>query len=239
VWPLHPIATDLAEPDVAVLDTPGALDRWYGATRPAPAGRPWVGIGMIAALDGSTAVEGRSGGLGNDGDRAVFAALRRAADVIVVGAATVAAEGYGVPTRKDLRIGVVTASGRVDVDTELFRSGTGFLVMPEDGPPSPPRVDTVRAGRGALDLAVAVSRLGEVTEQPRFVLAEGGPTLNGALLDAGCVDELDLTIAPFLVGGASKRLVHGARPVPIGFELVHVLTDGDGYLFTRWVRAAA
>ena len=67
--------------------------------------------------------------------------------------------------------------------------------------------------------------------------AEGGPRLNGALLDAGCVDELDLTIAPALVGGDSSRIVAGAAESLRSLRLVHVLADDDGYLFTRWVRS--
>lgn len=235
VWPLGPAGPNGTGP--VELDV-GDLDRLYGSARPPGGDRPWVAVGMIAALDGATALGGRSGRLGNDGDRAVFAALRRAADVIIVGAATVAAEGYGAPDRAGQRIGVVTASGRVDVGTELFRSGAGFLVTPESGPPPPSGIDVVRAGHGTVDLAAALGRLGEVTDDPRLVVAEGGPTLNGALLDAGCVDELDLTIAPVLAGGDSKRLVHGADPANQRLELVHVLADRDGYVFTRWIRPA-
>jgi len=40
---------------------------------------------MIGSLDGAATVAGLSGGLGGDGDRAVFAAMRANADVILVG----------------------------------------------------------------------------------------------------------------------------------------------------------
>ena len=212
------------------------LEALYGADRPAVDGRPWVGMCMIASVDGSTAVGGLSGGLGNDNDRAVFAALRAAADVILVGAKTAVAERYRSTGRPGQRIGVVTASGQVDPTTDLFSSGCGFLVLPEDGPESPRDVDSVRAGRGSVDLAAAVGRLTDLVPTARFVQAEGGPRLNGALLDAGCVDELDLTIAPGLVGGDSSRIVAGASESLRSLRLVHVVADGDGYLFTRWVR---
>ena len=63
-------ARDLPEPagDVDV-------DELYGVPRAPPAGdRPWVGVCMIASLDGATVVDGRSGGLGNPTDRAVLGA---------------------------------------------------------------------------------------------------------------------------------------------------------------------
>lgn len=212
------------------------LDQMYAVSRRAPADRPWVGLTMIASLDGTTVVDGRSGALGNGGDRAVFSALRRAADVIVVGSTTARAEGYRAPRRRGLRIGVVTSTGDVDRSTDLFTSGAGFLVMPQDGPPSPPGIDVVRAGNGRVDLPGALARLDQIMERPTFVQTEGGPHLNGALLDADCVDELNVSFAPFLVGGGGPRLVTGATERFRRFEPVHVLMDDDGYLFSRWVR---
>ena len=89
------------------------LTALYGdVSRPAVDGRPWVGLSMIASLDGATAVSGLSGGLGNDNDRAVFSLLRSVADVILVGAATAEAEGYRPTSRPGQRIGVVSRSGR-------------------------------------------------------------------------------------------------------------------------------
>ena len=64
--------------------------------RPAPEGRPWVLANMISSLDGAaTLASGTSGGLGGAADKQVFAAIRAVADVILVGAGTVAAEDYG------------------------------------------------------------------------------------------------------------------------------------------------
>ena len=212
----------------------GAL---YGGVRPAVEGRPWAGLSMITSLDGATAVDGLSGGLGNANDRAVFGALRAAADVIVVGARTATAEGYRPTARPGQRIAVVTSSGLVDTSGELFTSGCAFLVVPDDVGAIPTGVESIRAGQGSVDLAGALRQFTTIVPSARFVLAEGGPRLNGALLDAGCLDELDLTIAPALVGGDSSRIVAGATELRRSWRLVHVLTDEDGYLFTRWVRS--
>lgn len=220
---IHPVAADVP------------IDELYGVERPRPTDRPWVGICMISSLDGTTVVDGRSGTLGNTTDAAVLGALRRAADVVLVGASTARAEGYGPPKQRSLRIGVVTASGAVDVGTELFTSGAGFLMMPTDGPPAPHGVDVVRAGDGQVDLGLAIRRLGEVVADPAFVQCEGGSRLNGALLASGCVDEVDLTVSPLLAGGDGPRVATGAPPQLIRFDLAHLATD-DGYLYGRWVR---
>jgi riboflavin biosynthesis pyrimidine reductase len=201
--------------------------------------RPWVGICMISSLDGSTAVGERSRGLSSAADTAVLAALRRVADVIVVGAATVRVEGYGPPATTGQRIGVVTTTGDVDPTSRLFASGAGFLIMPEDGARAPHTptgpVDTIRAGHGRVDLAVALSRLDELMAPPTFVHAEGGPRLNASLFEAGCVDELNLTVSPTVVGGAGARITHGAPEQVRGFELDQ-LAAADSFLFGRWRR---
>ena len=216
------------------------LDALYGVARARVGDRPWVGVCMIAALDGTTVVDGASGALGNDTDRAVFAALRRAADVVIVGAGTVRAEGYGPPRKPGQRIGVVTSTASVEPATELFTSGAGFLILPDDGPPAPVgpagAIDVVRAGRGRVDLADALRRLDNLIDPPTFVQCEGGATLNGALLAAGCVDELDLTLAPVMAGGDGPRLAVGAPPAFERFVLAHVGVDEESYVFTRWTR---
>ena len=221
-------------PEPAVDVDADELVRCYGQPRPRLADRPWVGLCMIASLDGATVVDGRSGALGNDNDHAVFRVLRAAADVIVVGAGTARAEAYGPPSKPGQRVGVVTASGQVDVDTPLFTSGAGFLITTEDGPPT--SVDTVRAGVGSVDLPAALRRLSDVTTAPRFVQAEGGPRLNAALLAAGCIDEFDLTLSPTFAGGDGPRLTAGTAPTLVGFALAHLLVDDEGFVFTRWTR---
>ena len=112
--------------------------------------------------------------------------------------------------------------------------------MPEDGAPAPRGpggpVEVVRAGHGRVDLPLALRRLEEVMDPPIFVQAEGGPHLNGSLLDADCIDELDLTVSPVLVGGGGPRLTLDARSTMAHFDLVHVGVDDDAYLYTRWTR---
>ena len=69
-----------------------------------------------------------------------------------------------------------------------------------------------------------------------FAHVEGGARLNGALLDAGVVDEVNLTISPMLAGGASPRPIDRARDAGTPLRLAHLLEE-DGFLFTRWLRA--
>lgn len=200
----------------------------YDVVRPRPAERPWVGVCMVASLDGSTVVADTSSALSSDADRDVLVGLRLVADLIIVGAATVRIEGYGRPSKPGQRVGVVSRTGDVDLTSPLFTSGAGFLILPETAPPVP--VPSVRAGVGELDLAGALAQL-----DVRFVQSEGGAALNGALAAADLIDELNLTISPVISGDDAPRLTAGAPAVLHRMALVHVLED-DGFLFTRYVR---
>lgn len=225
-------------PEPAIATTPGEAYAARRPSQPIAAGvRPWVALCMIASIDGAIVVDGRSGPLGNATDREVLLSLRELADVVIVGAGTARGEGYGPPGKPGLRVGVVTNSGRVDASVPLFASGAGFVIAPESAAIDNASVDVLRAGTDRVDLALALTRLDSIVPGVRVVQAEGGPTLNAGLLEVDAVDELNLTISPRLVGGGSPRVVHGAPDVDARFELAHLLTDGEQFVFGRWVRA--
>jgi riboflavin biosynthesis pyrimidine reductase len=221
---LHPLPAN----DVTVREL-------YDVERPALAdGRPRIGVCMVSSLDGSTVVEGKSGPLSSETDTEVLLTLRRLADMILVGAGTVRAENYGAPARPGQRIGVVTATGELDYSSELFTSGAGFLICTASTPDH--GVEVLRAGDHEVDLRNAVSRLREIVPDVGFVQAEGGARLNGALLHAGLVDELHLTVSPRLVGGTGSRLAEGAGDVTSAFDLAHLAVDDESFLYSRWTR---
>src|SRR4051812_32533780 len=213
-----------------------------------PPGRA-LRVNFIASLDGAVAVDGRSGGLGTAGDRQVFTVLRALADVVLVGHGTAAAEGYR-PVAADSPVGRLR--------TELGRPATAPVAVvsrraslaPGDRLAVPPTilvtcaaadparrsalaaagVDVLVCGEDDVDLPEALDALADRGLQQ--VTCEGGPALFRAALAAGVVDELDLSLAPALVGGETRllgeRLPEAARP-----RLRQVLEE-DGVLFTRY-----
>src|SRR5690348_1658034 len=60
-----------------------------------PDGRPYTIVNFVSSADGRATVDGRSGGLGDDGDRAMFHGLREQVDAVMVGTGTLRAETYG------------------------------------------------------------------------------------------------------------------------------------------------
>lgn len=225
--------------------------------RPPPPGRPWLMVNMIATLDGATAIDGVSGGLGAPADKAVFSALRSMADVILVAAGTVRAEGYGPPRISEdrrqeriargqaalPRLAVVTASLDLDAQTSLFTEAetTPIVLTVENAPPE--RRAALHAvaqiatfGVTSVDLPTALAWL-STDVGARVVLCEGGPSLNGALIAADLVDEWCQTISPLLAAGSTARPAHGVTPRAVPLHIDRVL-EGDGLLFIRAVRAS-
>ena len=199
-----------------------------------PEDRAFVRLNMISSVDGGTAVDGMSGGLGNRDDHAVFAALRADADAVLVGLGTVVAEHYGVPVPPNLQLYVVSDTNDVTGAEELFASGRATLVVPQSVGPVPDGVPELRAGDGPfVDLAVVVKALAG-----KVVICEGGPTLAGLLASEDLLDEFFVTIAPRVIAGGSTRVAHGPDADASLWELVHGFLDDDGFLFLRYCRCS-
>jgi len=87
-------------------------------------------------------------------------------------------------------------------------------------------------GQDRVDLTQAVAAMG--TELGiRCVLSAAGGGLNGALLRAGLIDELYVTLAPALIGGLGTPSVMDGPPLAIGeaatrLQLLSVNTDTSG-----------
>jgi riboflavin biosynthesis pyrimidine reductase len=217
-----------------IFPTPAApctVREAYDVVRRRSQQRPWLGLCMVASIDGSTVVDQRSAGLSSPDDVEVLLTLRELADVLIVGASTVRIEGYAAPARRGQRVGVVSRRGDVDTTTDLFASGAGFLIVPDSAPAT--SVPTVRSGGETIDFAAALAQI-----DADFVQAEGGAQLNAALADADVLDEINLTVSPHVAGGDGPRLTTGAADVLRRMRLAHVL-EADGFLFTRYVRSDA
>ncbi len=215
---------------------------------------PLVRVNFIASLDGAATIGGLSGGLGNEDDKRVFDTLRMLADVIVVGAGTVRAEGYGGirlgPADAAWRVGqglpgqvpVAVVSSRLELDPGhpfFADAAVRPIVITHAGSPPARRAelaevaDVLVCGESAVDPVLMVAALaGRGLGQ---ILCEGGPHLFGDLIAADCVDELCLSISPVLEGGGAGRIARGHSDAVREMSLLHVLTAGD-LLFLRYSR---
>lgn len=215
--------------------------------------RCWVFGNFITSVDGGFEINGASGGLGTPADRIAFSTLRAQSDVILVGAETVRVEKYRRPLaptgelaelrirRGQLpcpRLAIVTS------DPESMPHDT-LAAHPERDPHPPLLYVSQRPGAGAVEsedarrykLATQLSGrwsfeaiLDDLHERGmKRVLCEGGPSILGALLSAGLLDELNLTISPVILGAQSGP-PFGQHATPLPLSLDRVLVHGSTML---------
>jgi riboflavin biosynthesis pyrimidine reductase len=221
-----------------------------GLREPRTDGRPRVAAAMIASADGRATVGGSSAPLGHPGDRALLRELRAAVDVILVGTGTIRAERYADLLDADQRkrrvalgleaqpiVATVTRSGDVPSDVPLFAEPDARIqvyaerAVDLDGRGA--RVEVERMGPGGATPAAVLGHLA-AARGARSVLCEGGPTLLRALMAAGCVDDLLLTLAPLVVAGAGPAALGGdALDPPARLALKGVHRAGD-HLFMHY-----
>ena len=221
-----------------------------------PQGGAHLRVNMVSGLDGAAAVEGRVGILSGKADGTLLHELRSLCDVLLVGAGTVRAEGYGPLEMSDdqqrrrldagqhavPRLAVLTRSLDLDLAAPVFSHATARpLVITTERAPATRRdeasgvADVVVAGRDDVDLAIALAELAD-RGLPRM-LSEGGPHVLAAMFAADLVDELCLAVAPVVTAGAELRITAGpALDPPRAMHLAHVL-EQDEFLFLRYTRS--
>lgn len=236
-------------------DDPSSLDALWSALEPAIDQRPpRIRAVMITSLDGSATVDGLTEGLATPTDQLVFHAMRARADMVLVGASTALAEGYGPavvhPEWADRRDGpppvVVLLARTLREPVVAHCEGTGAAVQLAVGPDVDPDALTDARARGVTVHVLDAGPLGAAVRALATRLGadevdfEGGPRILATLLAEDAVDELVLSLAPeVIVGGDSHRLVRegdeGGRPHRTPMRVAAAFTGPDGGLYTRWV----
>ena len=175
-------------------------------------GRPWVRMKVAISLDGRTALQnGVSQWITGEAARADGHAWRRRAGAILTGVGTVLADNPRldvrlVPTRlQPLRV-VLDSTLRMPTGARLLLPPGKSLIVGGKGEPERRAALEAqgaevlllpdRAGRADIDALLVLLAAREVNEAH----VEAGPTLNGALLAGGLVDELLVYQAPLLIG---------------------------------------
>lgn len=214
---------------------------------------PYLRVNMVSSVDGAATAEGVSGGLSGPADKLLFRTMRGVCDVVLAGAGTVRAEGYGPArpsaARRERRIAaglaptpaitVISRSLDLDLESPLFTEAEVRTIVITDERAPADRLaatrkvaDVLVVGEASVEIGAALDALG-ARGLPR-VHCEGGPTLLHAITAAGRLDELAVAVSPQIRGGDAMRIVHGpllATPYPLALATV---LEQDGFLFLTY-----
>ncbi len=204
-----------------------ALNRGYISRM--KTGMPFVFAKLASSLDGRTAMaNGESRWITGPASRSQVQRLRAASCAIVTGVGTVLHDNPSLTVRGDdlgeaypddggirqpLRV-VVDSSLRTPSDARILQQAGETVVvgLPEGGARYSGLADrgtnilTMRAQGERVDLRALLQWLAR-ERACNEVMVESGPTLAGALLQAGLLDELHLFVAPTLLGSSARPLL--------------------------------
>jgi riboflavin-specific deaminase-like protein len=148
-------------------------------------------------------------------------------------------------SRCPLRV-IVSNEGRIDHRLNIFQSDVSPIIifstkrMPRKYQRALEKKATLHLGDTKnLDLSSMLQTLRN-KYKVRTVACEGGPTLFRALLEQGLIDQLNLTIAPYMFGGAKAPTLTGVSneflPASVHCSLSDMRTIGDECFLTYQIK---
>ena len=205
---------------------------------------PFLFLNMAMTADGKIATANRAvSSFGSQADQRQLLLLRSRADAVMAGARTVDLNrinlGPGPARYRRLRLRnglaeynlriVVSGSGSLSPTAEVFRHRFSPIIVltSERAPANALRrlseaADEVKVcGRDKVDFFQALLWLRKKWKVKRL-LCEGGGELNSALLAAGLVNELNLTICPKVIGGDVAPTIADGLGVPFLSQATHL-----------------
>ncbi|MBM3846733.1 MAG: hypothetical protein FJ405_10685 [Verrucomicrobia bacterium] len=213
--------------------------------------RPWISLNMAMTADGKIATANRKvSSFGSKNDLKRLFELRAESDAVMSGASTVAetnadlGSGGRVYQRERLRKGLesenlrIVASGRASLDprSRLFQcKGGQILVLTTAHAPRDRRSALIDAGAilhvspgKEIDWKSALNWM-HSHWKVRRLHCEGGAELNDSLFRKGWIDEIHLTLCPWIVGGRVAPTLSEGKGFP-------ALKDAEAYRYHRIVQ---
>jgi riboflavin-specific deaminase-like protein len=141
---------------------------------------------------------------------------------------------------------IVSNKGRIGYQLKIFKSNVSPIIIfsTRQMPPATQKTLRKRATlhltpAREIDLAAMLETL-RVQHEVRTLACEGGPTLFRSLLQHDLVDQLNLTIAPYMFGGVKAPTLTGLNstffPASIRCTLTSMRTIGDECFLTYRIK---
>jgi riboflavin-specific deaminase-like protein len=147
--------------------------------------------------------------------------------------------------RGPLRV-IVSNEGRIDDRLKIFQSNISPILifstkrMPRKKQEALRKKATLHLSDARHVNLAAMLEILRSRYKVRRLACEGGPTLFRALLERGLIDQLNLTVAPYMFGGAKAPTLTGLSkeflPASVHCSLVDMRTIGDECFLTYRIK---
>ncbi len=191
------------EVDIGLLQSE-AMELNRGFVKRMETGMPFVTTKIAMSLDGGTAMgSGESQWITSDAARLDVHKLRSNNQAIMTGSGTIINDNPKMTARLNdsepnpLRVIVDSGNMITDHKLNIFSSEASTLVLNDGNAKILPN--------GKIDLKLALIKLGEMGINN--LLLEAGSGLNGAMLEAGLIDEFIIYTAPVILGSDTKPMI--------------------------------
>lgn len=184
---------------------------------------------------------------------------RASADAVLIGHTSLKRDNVRLGIPEDLRQAriernqspaplrvIVSNKGRIDSRLKIFQSTTSPILifsttqMPKKTQGTLKHKATLHLTKSdEIDLAAMLGTL-RSKYNVRKLACEGGPTLFRALVERDLIDQLNLTIAPYMFGGANAPTLTGLSkeflPASVHCSLIDIRTIGDECFLTYRIK---
>lgn len=194
--------------------------------------RPYVIVSAAMSIDGKLATHTGRSNLSSKKDLIRIHKLRKSTDAILVGKNTISVDDPLLTVRyvkgkNPIRI-ILDSKASLSTKSRVIETAKKvptILVVAENSPRKVERfiakgVEVIRCGKNKIDLKKLLEILGK--KGIKRIIVEGGGTTNWYFFKEKLVDELVITITPYILGGRTAiSLVEGDgfREIPNSFKL--------------------
>lgn len=197
--------------------------------------RPYVIISAAMSIDGKLATRTGRSNLSSKRDLIRVHKLRKTVDAILVGKNTISIDDPLLTVRyvkgkNPIRI-ILDSKGSLSPKSRVIETAKKIptmLVVSENAPRKVERfiskgVEVIRCGKNKINLKKLLQILGK--RGIKRIIVEGGGTTNWYFFKEKLVDEITITIAPYVIGGSTAiSLVEGDgfEEIPDSFKLRNI-----------------
>jgi 2,5-diamino-6-(ribosylamino)-4(3H)-pyrimidinone 5'-phosphate reductase len=194
--------------------------------------RPYVIVSAAMSIDGKLATRMGRSNLSSKRDLIRVHKLRKTVDAILVGKNTISIDDPLLTVRyvkgiNPIRI-ILDSKGSLSPKSRVIETAKKIptiLVVSENAPRKVERfiskgVEVIRCGKNKINLKKLLQMLGK--KGIKRIIVEGGGTTNWYFFKEKLVDEITITIAPYVLGGSTAiSLVEGDGfgEIPDSFKL--------------------